>query len=92
MNLNKRAERLLHQLQEAIDEAIADSLNVLAAMSELEDAGVSPSLSVQVSLPEDVEPISIESVSFHDGLILTGSDEYFLRSVGITTPMFGQTV
>ena len=85
MNLSKQAEQLLHQLHEAIDEAIADSLNVLTAMSELENEGFSPSYFVEVSLLEKGEPISVDAVIVSEGLVLTGSDEFFLRSLGITT-------
>jgi len=87
MNRNKEVERLLHQLREAIDEAIAESLGVLAAMSELEDAGFGATYSVEISLPEKVEPVSVEAVIVAEKLLLTGSDEHFLQSLGITTPM-----
>jgi hypothetical protein len=83
MKLNRKTEQLLHNLREAIDAALADSSNILAAMSELEDAGFSPSLSVNIALPEKVEPPSLELVTFDEGLVLTASDESFLRNLGI---------
>jgi len=87
MNLNQKTKRLLHNLQEAIDEALADSSGVLAAMGELEDAGFSPSFSVNIALPEKIEPPSVELVTLDEGLILTGSDESFLQTLGIAAPM-----
>ena len=81
MNRNEKAERLLYNLREAIDEALADSSSVLAAMGELEDAGLCPSFSVDIALPSE------ELVTYDEGLILTGSDESFLRTLGITAPM-----
>jgi hypothetical protein len=87
MNRNQEAEQLLHNLREAIDEALADSSSVLAAMCELEDAGFSPSFSVDVALAEENESPSVELVIWDEGLIITQSDESFLRTLGITAPI-----
>jgi hypothetical protein len=78
MNRNQKAEQLLHNLREAIDEALTDSSSVLAAMCELEDAGLSPSFFVNIAPPEKIEPSSVELVTYDEGLILTASDESFL--------------
>jgi len=83
MNRNQKAQELLNNLREAIDDAVAESPNVLAAMGELEDAGFCPSFSVSVALPEGKEPPSIELVTADQGLILTASDDSFLRALGI---------
>jgi hypothetical protein len=83
MNPSQKTQQLLHNLREAIDEALADSSSVLAAMGELEDAGFSPSFSVDITLPEKIEPPSVELVTLDEGLILTASDESFLRNLGI---------
>jgi hypothetical protein len=85
MDKKQKAEELLHNLREAIDEALADSPGVLAAMSELEDAGLCPSFSINVAIPpEKVEPPSTEMVTLDGGLVLTQPDESFLRTVGIS--------
>jgi len=87
MNRNQKTEELLHSLREAIDEALADSASVLAAMGELEDAGFCPSFCVHVELPKRIEQPSVELVTVDEGLILTASDESFLRILGIAAPM-----
>jgi hypothetical protein len=87
VNLNKKAERLLRNLREAIDEALADPSSVLAAMCELEDAGFCPSFSVNVTLAEWSGSVSVELVTLDEGLILTQSDESFLQTLGIAGPM-----
>jgi hypothetical protein len=87
MNTNRKAKQLLHNLRDAIDEALADSSRVLAAMGELEDAGFCPSFSVDVTLPDETEWTSVELVSLDEGLILTASDESFLRTLGIAGPI-----
>ncbi len=92
MNLNQKARDLLLKLRAAIDEALGDSSNVLAAMVELEDAGFSPSFCVDVELQEETGPPLVESVSLDQGLILTVSDEWFLRTIGIATPGTKQVV
>ncbi len=85
MNWNQKAEKLIHNLREAIEEALADSPGVLAALGQLEDAGYCPSFSVQVAIPpEEIGPPEVELVSFDEGLVLTGSDESFLRALGIS--------
>jgi hypothetical protein len=86
MNRNEKTEELLARLRESIEEALAESSSVFAAMSELEDAGLSPSFSVNIALPEQSALPSIEPVSFDEGLILSASDESFLRTLGIATP------
>ena len=86
MNRKQKAEQLLHNLREAIGEALADSSGVLAAMSELEDAGFSPSFAVDIALPQQTELPSIQPVTYDEGIILTESDESFLRSLGIAAP------
>jgi len=87
MNRNQKTEELLHSLREAIDEALADPANVLAAMGELEDAGFCPSFSVDITLPEESELPTVELVTYDEGLILTASDESFLRILGIAAPV-----
>jgi hypothetical protein len=87
MNLNKKTKQLLCNLRQAIDEALADSSSILAAMSELEDAGFRPSFSVDIVLPERIEPPAVELVTLDEGLILTASDESFLQMLGIAAPM-----
>ena len=87
MNLNQKAKQLLHNLRGAIDEALADSSGVLAAMGELEDAGFSPSFSVNIALSEKIDPPSVELVTLDEGLILTASDQSFLQTLGIAAPM-----
>lgn len=86
MNQNRRTEDLLHKLREAIHETLAESLAVLEAMSELEDAGLCPAFSVDITLPEEGAP-SEESVTHAERFVLTASDESFLRTLGITTPL-----
>jgi hypothetical protein len=86
MNRYQKAEQLLRNLREAIDEAVADSSSVLAALGELEDAGFCPSFSVDITYQESALP-SQELVSYDEGLILTASDESFLRTLGIAAPM-----
>jgi hypothetical protein len=56
-------------------------------MGELEDAGFSPSFSVDITLPEEIEPPSVELITLDEGLILTASDESFLRNLGIAKQM-----
>jgi len=87
MSPNRKVEEMLRNLREAIDEALADSLSVLAAMGELEDAGFCPSFSVDVMLPEESELPSMELITYDEALILTVSDESFLRTLGIAAPM-----
>jgi hypothetical protein len=87
MNQNGKREELLYRLREAIHESLAESLTVLAAMSELEDAGLCPSFSVDITLPEENTSPSVELVTVDEGLILTASDESFLRTLGIATPI-----
>ena len=87
MSPNRKVGEMLRNLREAIDEALADSLSVLAAMGELEDAGFCPSFSVDVALPDESAFPTIELVTYDEGIILTASDESFLRTLGITAPM-----
>ena len=87
MNRNQKAEQLLHNLREAIDEALTDSSSVLAVMCELEDAGFCPLFSVNVTLAEWRGSASVELVTLDEGLILTQSDESFLQTLGIAAPM-----
>ena len=86
MNQNPKTEQLLNKLREAIHESLADSLTVLAAMSELEDAGLTPAFSVDITLPERNAAPSLQLVNCDEGLILTAADASFLRTLGITTP------
>jgi len=83
--MNHEIEQLLNEIREAIDGALAESLPLEKAMQELERRGVSPSLSVDVMLGEARPSPSMEFVTFDEGLILTTSDEVFLRSLGIVT-------
>jgi len=87
MNRNQSTEQLLHNLHEAIDEAMSESSGVLAAMGELEDAGFCPSFSVDIALPEESELPTVELVTYDEGIILTESDESFLRTLGVAAPM-----
>jgi len=86
MKKKQRAEELLRNLREAIDEALGESHAVAAAIGELEDAGFCPSLCVKVALPAGDEYATIEAVSLDEGLVLTASDESFLRMLGIVAP------
>ena len=86
MDVNENPRQLLDNLRHAIDEALADSFGVLAAMSELEDAGFDPSFSVVIVAPEKREPPSVELVTLDEGLILTDSDTSFLKRFGIAGP------
>ena len=85
MNMNQKLEHLLQSLREAIHEAIGESFGVAAAMAELEREGQSPSLLVDVTLPQPAEPASLELVTPDGPLFLTESDGDFLRNIGITT-------
>ncbi len=84
--MNRKIEQLLQSLREAIHDAIGDSCEVAAAMSQLEREGQCPSLLIDVALPqEEKERPSLELVT-HDGpLFLTAADEDFLRNMGIAT-------
>jgi hypothetical protein len=42
---------------------------------------------VDVTFPEEIEQPSVELVNFDEGLMLTGSDEAFPRTLGIAAPM-----
>ncbi len=87
MNPSQKVQELLHNLRAAIDQALADSFSVLAAMGELEDAGFCPSFCVDIALPDERELPTVELVTYQEGLILTASDESFLQALGITAPM-----
>lgn len=96
MNRNRRNQRLLENLREAIDQALADSSSVLAAMSELEDAGLNPSFCVNIAIPEqtddascEIERPSFDIVGVDEESILTESDEAFLRRLGISDEAMG---
>jgi len=78
--VKQRIAELLQRLQESMDEAIADSPDVAEVMTELENEGVCPSFSVIVNVPDGLEQVT------RDGpLVLTPSDEEFLKDMGITT-------
>jgi len=89
--MNLKIEQLLQSLREAIHDAIGDSCEVAAAMSQLEREGHSPSLLIDVALPRDngtsqqKELPSVELVTPDGPLFLTASDGDFLRELGITT-------
>jgi hypothetical protein len=83
MHVNGEIQRMLQSLRDAIHEAIADSPGIAAAMSELEREGVSPSFSVEVSLPEERIADSGEEVACAGELLLNSADENFLRTIGI---------
>ena len=85
--MNRKLEQLLQSLRDAIHEAIGESLGVAAAMAELEREGQSPSLLIDVNLPQkETEMASLELVTPDGPLFLTASDGDFLRNMGITTP------
>jgi len=99
--MTRRIERLLSSLREAIHEALGESVGVAQAMAELERAGHSPSVMVDVGLPEGVlteteiadleesrdrELPSLELVTQDGPLFLTAEDEAFLRDLGVATP------
>lgn len=83
MSRNQRNKLLLQNLREAIDQALADSSSVLAAMTELEEAGFTPSFCVNIAVPEQIDCTS-EIVTVDQELVLTESDDSFLRRLGIT--------
>jgi len=83
----QKTEQFLRNLREAIDAALADSSGILAAMGELEDLGYNPTFSVDITLPEESELPSVALVTLDEGLVLTESDEWFLRTLGIAQPM-----
>ena len=87
MTRNRRTRQLLNNLREAINAALADSSGILAAMCELEDAGLNPAFSIDITLPEERELPSVDLVTRDEGLLLTTSDESFLRTLGIAQPM-----
>lgn len=82
-SVNRKLDRLLKSLRDAIDEAIADSPTVAAVMAELERAGISPSLLVDVAVPKVQEPALNEVVRQDGPLQLTACDEELLRDMGI---------
>jgi hypothetical protein len=99
--MTRRIERLLSSLREAIHEAIGESPKVASVLAELECEGHSPSFLVDVGLPEGVltekeiahlekdserELPVLELVTRDGPLILTASDQGFLRDLGIVTP------
>jgi len=77
-----RTIKMLQTLRDAIHEALAESPEVAAAMSELERAGHVPAFSVDVSLPTEKITDSGGVVSTGE-LLLTIDDESFLRDLGI---------
>ena len=89
--MNQKIEHLLQSLREAIHDAIGDSCEVAAAMSQLEREGQCPSLLIDVTLPQDnetkrqAEPPSLELVTPDGPLYLTAYDGDFLRNLGIAT-------
>ncbi|HTS50925.1 MAG TPA: hypothetical protein VMH05_23425 [Bryobacteraceae bacterium] len=89
--MNQKIEHLLQSLREAIHDAIGDSCEVAAAMSQLEREGQCPSLLIDVTLPQDsdtkrqAESPSLELVTPDGPLYLTAYDGDFLRNLGITT-------
>ncbi len=83
--MNQDVQRLLHQLREAIDEALTESPDIRAAMAELESAGHAPSFSIDITLPEQKELPSGEVVTRDGALLLTACDGQFLRNIGIET-------
>jgi len=91
IKMNRKIEQLLQSWREAIHDAIGDSCEVAAAMSQLEREGVSPSLLIDVALPQDngtnrqKESPSLELVTPDGPLYLTASDGDFLRNLGIAT-------
>ncbi len=83
--MQRRIDELMHALREAIDDALAESPAIAAAMAELEHVGICPSFSVDVALPEDREPATLEIVTFDGPLVLTDGDSLFLKDIGIQT-------
>ena len=83
--MSQDVQRLLHNLREAIHETLAESLEIRAAMAELESAGQCPSFSVDISLPEEKELPSVEMVTRDGALLLTARDGQFLRNIGVET-------
>ncbi len=83
--MNRKIEQLLQSLKEAIHDAIGDSFGVASAMADLEREGHSPSLLIDVSLPQPKEPPTLELVVADGPLLLTSSDGDFLRNLGIAT-------
>lgn len=84
MNRNQRNKQLVENLREAIDQALAESSSVLAAMGELEDAGFNPSFCVNIAIPEKIDGPPLPVVTVDQEPILTESDDSFLRRLGIT--------
>ena len=87
LTMHKKIEELLHTLRHAIDEALADSSQIAAIMAELDQAGLVPSIDVNVELPDAPEAASLEI----GPLSLTERDEQFLRNVGIQTQEMADT-
>lgn len=87
--MDKNQTEMLQRLQEAIQDAIAQSYAVGAAMDELERAGICPSLTIDVALPEQQELPAF--VGRKGRLRLSAGDELFLRSVGITAVLEGSS-
>jgi len=85
--MNRKIEQLVEQLRDAIHEALCESVAVVSAMQELDRAGRCPALTVDVTLAGEKESPSIELVTRDQGLILTSSDEQFLRNIGIATSL-----
>lgn len=83
--MNRKLEGLLNSLRDAIHDALGESSAVAQAMEQLELEGHCPSLLVDVALPEEKELPSLQLVTRHGSLILTESDEDFLRNLGIAT-------
>jgi hypothetical protein len=85
MKMDPKVEKHLNLLREVIHEAIAMSADVAEAMASLEEAGLCPSLSIDVAIPDpELMPI-LELVTRDGPLILTDSDSNFLRNMGIVT-------
>ncbi len=88
--LNRKSNRLLGDLQEAIYSCVANSVEVLAALEALHEVGHGVSVSFDVTVEEGREPS--ERVEFGDrdtsreaAFRLTPDDELFLKRLGIGT-------
>ena len=85
MNMNPDIEKRLNFLRDVINDVIALSPDVAAAMADLEKAGLCPSLMIDVAVPEPEDLPILELVTRDGPLVLTDSDSDFLRNLGIAT-------
>jgi hypothetical protein len=99
-NMDKHVSALLSALRQAVNEAILGSRDVNAALAAISRTGRCPSLSVDVALEtlaleerEDESPDHWQGHTDDPGgvqslqpgeLVLTGIDEEFLQSLGIS--------